>query len=304
MANYPHLFIKREKFVNASNSLTEGDILNRHRLVEENLRLLAELLWILCGEIMYLAVLRTALFELRMAQEILLQAAGHILTLRDDTDARRQMLQNLRQQQGIMGAAEDDGIDLRILTQNLIDALLDEIVGAGGVGFIVFHQRHPERTGHARDLNIGMQLMDLEVIALALDGALGGKDAYMARLCQTADNFCRGPDNAQHTARGVDLRQIVLLNAAQGFRRGGVAAQDDEMATHLEELQDGLARKLIDHVEGTRSVRGTGIVAQIKIIVLGKLLADGMQDGQSAVAAVEDAYRARITGEHPVRAGR
>ena len=67
------------------------------------------------------------------------------------------------------------------------------------------------------------------------------------------------------------------------------------MATHLEELQDGLTRKLIDHVERTWSIRGTGIVAQIEIIVLGEQLTDAVKNGESAVSAVENADRSWTT---------
>jgi hypothetical protein len=38
-----------------------------------------------------------------------------------------------------------------------------------------------------------------------------------------------------------------------------------------------------------------GIVAQVQVVVLGKQLADAMQDGQSAVATVEDAYWAHFS---------
>ena len=111
----------------------------------------------------------------------------------------------------------------------------------------------------------------------------------MTALGEAADDFGGGADDAQYTALRVDLGQIYLLDGAQCLGRGGVAAEDHEMAAHLEEAQHGLARELIDHVEGTWSIGCTGIVAQIKIIVFGKQLADAMQDGESAVAAVEDA---------------
>ena len=61
------------------------------------------------------------------------------------------------------------------------------------------------------------------------------------------------------------------------------------MATHLEEFHHGLTRKLIDHLETAWSVWGTGIVAQIKEIVLGEHLTDTMQNGQSTIATVENA---------------
>ena len=64
------------------------------------------------------------------------------------------------------------------------------------------------------------------------------------------------------------------------------------MATHFEELYDGLARELIDHIEGTWSIRGAGIVAQIEIIVFWEYLADAVQNSESTVSAIEDADRA------------
>ena len=67
------------------------------------------------------------------------------------------------------------------------------------------------------------------------------------------------------------------------------------MATHLEEAQHSLARELIDHVEGTWSIGCTGVVAQVEVVVLGKQLADAMKDGQTTVAAVEDADGAWAT---------
>ena len=110
----------------------------------------------------------------------------------------------------------------------------------------------------------------------------------MAALGERADDLGGGADDAQHAAVGVELRQIVLLNGAQSLRRCGVAPQDDEVTPHLEQLDDSLSRELIDHLKRARSVGSTGIVAQIHVIVLGQQLTDAVQNGQSAVAAIED----------------
>ena len=115
----------------------------------------------------------------------------------------------------------------------------------------------------------------------------------MTALGEFTDDLSRRTNDTQHTTIGIDLGDIILLYGAQSLRRGGVTAKDDEMATHLKELQHSLARELIDHLETARSIRRTGIVAQIKIIVLGKQLADAVQDGQASIAAVEDANGAR-----------
>ena len=85
-----------------------------------------------------------------MALKVVFQAVGNILPLRNDTDAGREVFQDLRHEQRIVGAAEDDGIDFRVETHNLIYALLHEIVGTRRIGLIVFHKGHPERTGDTR----------------------------------------------------------------------------------------------------------------------------------------------------------
>ena len=95
-----------------------------------------------------------------------------------------------------MGAAEDKGVDLRILMHNLVDAFLDEVVGSRGVGFVVFYEGHPERTCYTRHRDVRMELLDLEVVALTLDGSFGGKHAYVTRFGEVTDNFCCRADDA------------------------------------------------------------------------------------------------------------
>ena len=151
-----------------------------------------------------------------------------------------------------MGAAKDDGVDSRVETHDLIDALLHEIVGTRGVGLVVFHKGHPEGTSDARDLNIGVKFLYLKSIALALNGSLGSKDAHMSRGGEITNDLSRRTDDTQHTTVGVDLGEIVLLDSAQRLSRSGVTTKDDEVAPHLKELQHSLARELIDHLETAR----------------------------------------------------
>jgi hypothetical protein len=72
------------------------------------------------------------------------------------------------------------------------------------------------------------------------------------------------------------MGQIVLLNGAQCLGRSCVTTQDNEMAAHLEQTDYCLTSKLIDHIERTASIGGTGIIAQVEIIVLGQQLADAV----------------------------
>ena len=231
--------------------------------------------------------------HLGVSLQIFFEALSHILTLRNDTDTSREVFQDLRHEQRIMGAAKDDSVDSGIKTHNLVDAFLDEIVGTRRIGFIILHQGHPERTCNTSDLYVGIEFLDFEGLALALDGSLGGEYSHMTALGETADDLCRRTDDAQNSTVGIDLRDIVLLDGAQGLGRSCIATKDNEMATHLEELDDCLACELIDHIETAWAVGGTGIVAQIEVIVLGKQLTDTVQDGQSAIAAVENADRTR-----------
>ena len=66
------------------------------------------------------------------------------------------------------------------------------------------------------------------------------------------------------------------------------------MAAHAEELQYGLTRKLIHHLKGSRAVRGTGVVAEVHVVVLWQKLTNAVKDGQSAVARIEHADRACV----------
>lgn len=78
---------------------------------------------------------------------------------------------------------------------------------------------------------------------------------------------------------GVEFGQIFLLNGAQSFGRSGVATQDDELATHLKKLDDGLPRELINHLERAGAIGSTRVVAQIDVVVLRQELPNAVEDG-------------------------
>lgn len=80
----------------------------------------------------------------------------------------------------------------------------------------------------------------------------------------------------------------MLLDGAQGFGRSGVAGEDDEGASAIEEVTDGLKGELIDDLEGAGTIGGTSIIAQVEVVVLGHELAYLPEDGQTAITAVKD----------------
>ena len=149
-----------------------------------------------------------------------------------------------------MGAAKDDGVDIRIALHEGTDVPLYEIVSTRFVELPVLHKGDPHRAGLACDDDIGMELGHLQLIGLAVDGALGGYDAYVACVSDVTDSFDSGSDDTKDAACGVvHLRQVALLDCPECFGRCRVAGKDDQMATHLEEVGYGLTRKLIDHAE-------------------------------------------------------
>ena len=72
----------------------------------------------------------------------------------------------------------------------------------------------------------------------------------------------------------------------------------DQMATHGKKLQHSLAGKLIHHLERARTVRRTGVVAQVHVVILWQHLAQTMQDGEAAISGVKDSDRSGIGRQH------
>lgn len=188
-----------------------------------------------------------------------------------------------------MSAAEDNGVDERVLLQEALDVALHEIVGTRTVELVVLHQRYPHRARLSCDDDVGVELGHLELVGAAADGALGGHDTNMACLCAFADHFNGWSDNAEDAACGVaHAGEVALLDAAQCLGGSGVAGEDDQRASGIEEMAHSLQGELIDALEGTGTVGGTCVVAQVEVVVLGHELADFLQNGEAAITAVKD----------------
>ena len=137
--------------------------------------------------------------------------------MRYDADATGNIFVNLWQQQWIVRATQDDGVNVGVEAHQLVDALFYEVVGARGVSLVVFHQWHPERTGHTTHGDVGIQLLDLQIITLTLYRSFGGKDSHMARCRKTSYHLCRRPYHSQHSPVRVNLRQVYLLYRPEGL---------------------------------------------------------------------------------------
>ena len=180
--------------------LSQGYVFHVNILLKEHPGALGEAFGILGGEIMACASLRYAILHLWMALHILHQTACHILALRHNSYAARDMLQYGVQQQRVMGARQDNGVYLRIAAQQFVNALVNEVVGTRTVCLISLNYGSPQRTCLPRHHHIGCLMGNLQFVAAAAYSALGGKNANVTRLCQRTYVFCCGTYNTKNAS--------------------------------------------------------------------------------------------------------
>ena len=96
-----------------------------------------------------------------MTLEVIDKTLADIFALCDDTDMRRRVLANLIVQDGIVRAPEDDGVNLAISGQEIIDVALYKVVGAITLTFASFYQRYPDRACLTADSDVGKEFLDL-----------------------------------------------------------------------------------------------------------------------------------------------
>ena len=216
-----------------------------------------------------------------MSLQIILQTVCHILSLWHHSHAIGKILHDAAHEQWIMGATQDDGIDVLIHTHQLVDALLDEIISTRTISLVSLYDSSPKRTSHSAYLDIRPELTNLHLVACTLDGSLCGKDTYMAALCQRPNHLGSRADDAEYPSLRIQFRDVSLLDRAQSLSRCRIATQDYQMATHGKELQHSLTRKLIHHLEGARTVWR-------------QHLAQAMQDGQATISGIKDSDRSGI----------
>ena len=84
-----------------------------------------------------------------------MQTAGYIRSLGHHTDSLGDVATDGGQKNGVMGAAEDERINGWVGMEDKIDTLLDKIVSTRGARLVILNDRHPERTGHTCNGDVG-----------------------------------------------------------------------------------------------------------------------------------------------------
>lgn len=243
-----------------------------------------------------------------VAAEVVIEAARYVLSLRHDADALGCRLVDGVHEEWVVGATKDDGVDERILGEQLGDALTDKKICSLALALACLYDGSPEGACLTCHLNVGVELGYLQIVTLTAHGALSGYDAYVTALRELADDLYRRTYDAQDAVTlfqkrtvaaitdGVGtLREVVLLYGAQSLCRGGVTPQDDKTAAEGEECHHCLTRELIHYVKTPRTVGRAGIVAEVYEVPVRQLLAQLLEDGETTITGVEYAYR-RVQG--------
>lgn len=92
--------------------------------------------------------------DVGMAFEIVAEAGRHILPLGNQLDMLWGITANLVVEQGIVGTTKDNGVDVGVVLEQLIDVFLHKVVGTLGLEFHIFDDRHPHGTGLSRYLDV------------------------------------------------------------------------------------------------------------------------------------------------------
>ena len=121
--------------------------------------------------------------------------------------------------QGIVGAAQDQGVDIDVDQLGQIPA--GDLIGHRIYQQPFLHQRDEERAGLAVDGHVPVQLLYVLGVDLAADGGLRGDDAYPSISCGLSGSFrprLHHPDDGD-----ID----VPLQGLHGIGAGSVAGHHD-----------------------------------------------------------------------------
>ena len=110
----------------------------------------------------------------------------------------------------------------------------------------------------------------------------------MARLGKYAELFHRRTDYAENSSRGVDSRQVMLLDGSQCLGRSGIAGEYYQAAAAAEKIANRFKREAVNDIKRAGAIRGAGVVAEIYVIVGRERAAYFLEDGKAAVAGIED----------------
>ena len=160
----------------------ECDVLHFHFFVEEEAGTFTEFSSRLGGEVLAGAATSESRCHLGMAVKIVLKAGGNVLTLGDDLHSLREILADFVEQEGVVGAAEYDGVNLRILCHQFVERVFHEVVSTRLVELVVLDEWNPHGTGLPHDGAAWVEFLYFKFVGFRFYGSFGGKNANVFGL--------------------------------------------------------------------------------------------------------------------------
>lgn len=108
-------------------------------------------------------------------------------------------MRNLRCKKRIVGAGQHDSVNIRILANQLIRILLDEIISPWLIILAILDKWHPKRAGLLTYMDFRPQLGHLHHIRTGIHCATCSQDADMTRLSVKAESLGRRTDDAKNS---------------------------------------------------------------------------------------------------------
>lgn len=223
-------------------------------LVDEHAGQWREVVGILSSIVVAGSALAAMALNLRVALQVVGKTVGNNRALLDDAYAFGSVLVDLVDEQGVVGAAQNDCVDIGTLRHELVDVLLHEVVGTVTITLAVLDKWYPHGAGVPMNLEVRIHPFNLDIVAAACYGARRAEYTDVSSASQFTYFFHSRTHDTQDTAVGSKSGEVVLLNGSQRFGRSRVARQDDQVASLFEKMFYGLKSELIDQFAGARAV--------------------------------------------------
>lgn len=157
--------------------------------------------------------------------------------------------------EGVVGAAEDEGVDLASFQGVEVAAEDSFCLGGGEPAFL--YEGDEEGGGFGKNLGLGREFVDFCGEVPGSDGGASGEDADAVIFGLLHGCFGEGDGDTEDVpVIFPDIISKLVLKGAEGEIGSGVAGDDDEGGTLGAEVVDGLASEGGDGLGGTTTIGG------------------------------------------------
>ena len=227
---------------------------------------------------------RRASFSIPFRASVSAHLACRFLGREDERDVAAEDALEDRPDERVVRAAEDDGVDARLLERACVLAHGLGRLGREGVGAL--DQRHQPRAGDRKELDSRVERVDEGRVPACGNRRLGREQADPAVPRRLHRRVRLGCDHAD------DRHLQAFLELRKGRGGCGVAGRDDQLDALLLEVTADLAGKTPQLVERPRAVGEPRVVAEVDEVLVRHRDEALVQHGETAHSRVEHSDRA------------